>query len=230
MAHIGSWGDWSPAGRGMLTDVIVELAHSAVGNGIEKLIMTLDWCLFTQTNPRRLLPEAQAVQYLTDFATRLTNEGLAGHVHGWYTIDEPNISEIGLSAADIATANNLIRATLDGQLPLLCIYGNEGRYGAYPGIASYDWVGFDNYGAPIFSNGEYDNLVRQLSPMQHTIIVPGGASPWREDPRPFYDHAQTDGRVALIMPFKWFGTDGIAVNGMAPPYRAVGKLIKAAQP
>lgn len=225
---IGSWGDWTtPQGRADLTNIMVGYAQEAVAAGITRLIFTLDFCLFTPTNPRQLLPEAVSVQYLTAFFQRLTTEGLMPHVAGWYTIDEPNIPEINLSAASIESANALIRAADPTGRLLFCIYGGTGNY---PGVQSFDVVGIDNYGAWIFGNGQYNQLLAQLTPAQRTIYVPGGADPWREDPDAFYMQAQGDPRCLLIMPFKWFGTDGIGVNGMAPKYNAVGALVRAANP
>lgn len=228
VAHFGAWGDWTVPGRSWLIDSIVALGHEAVTAGIHRLIFTLDFCVFTQTEPRQLLPQSTAIQYLTDFRDRLQSEGLLQHVIGWYPIDEPNGHGIELSAQQITDANQTIRYALQDSLPLYCVY--TANNGAYPAIGTYNVAGFDNYGAPIFTDGEYDNLRNQLSSSQTSIILPGGGDPWRESPWPFYNHAQTDMKVSLLMPFKWFGTDGIGVNGMAPVYRQVGQLIKAANP
>lgn len=235
-AHIGSWGDWSSvAGRQQLTDTMVRYAKEAIANGVDKLIFTLDWCVLTPTNPRQLLPEATATKYLIEFCDRLTAEGLMDFVIGWYPVDEPNIPEIALSAGDIYITNSWIRNvtchyTSGGvpaqALPLVCCYGQSN--GVYPGIGSYDWVSFDNYGNDIFANGWYQHLVDQLGPSQRTFLVAGGSNPWRESPDPYYLHAQGDPRVVMIVPFAWFPSpDGIGFNGMQPAYDKVGDLIKA---
>jgi hypothetical protein len=108
-------------------------------------------------------------------------------------------------------------------------YGVNGT----PGIGSFDWCGFDNYGTPIFTNGDYDRFVAKLTPNQRVTLVPGGADPWRDNPAPFNAKAQSDSRVVLILPFLWMDNPdptNIEHNGMAPQYRAVGAPIKAAYP
>lgn len=236
LVHIGSWGDWTtPEGRESMMVEMCRWGHEALAAGVHRLMFTLDWCLFTQTNPRKLLPEATAVQRLTTFFNRLASEGLDANAFAWYLIDEPTIPEVNLSAAQLQTAIAEVKATANSQafaqlsnLPIVAIAGGAGS--AQDVVQLFDWVGFDNYGSPIFTNGEYDAFVAKLIPGQKIILVPGGDDPWREDPMPFYDQAQADPRVILIMPFKWFGTEGIGANGMAPAYRAVGQRIKVTTP
>lgn len=236
LVHIGAWGDWStPEGREAMMADMCRWAHEALAGNVHRLMFTLDWCLFTQTNPRKLLPEATAVQRLTTFFTRLMNEGLTANTYSWYLVDEPNISEVNLSPAQLQTAIDTVKGVANSQvfpglanLPFAAIYGASN--GAYPGVQLFDWAGFDNYGAPIFTDGQYQHFKSQLRPGQKTILVPGGGDPWRENPEPFYNESQADTDVILIMPFKWFGTDGIGANGMAPAYRAVGQRIKVATP
>lgn len=236
LVHIGSWGDWTtPEGREAMMVEMCRWGHEALAAGVHRLMFTLDWCLFTQTNPRKLLPEATAVQRLTAFFNRLATEGLDANTFAWYLIDEPNIPEISLSPAQLQTAIAEVKATANNQafaqlsnLPIVAIFGASN--GAYPGVQLFDWAGFDNYGAPIFTDGQFDSFAAQLAPAQKIIIVPGGGDPWRENPLPFYDKAQADQRIILIMPFKWFGTDGIGNNGMAPQYQAVGQRIKVTTP
>lgn len=236
IAMIGSWGDWTtPEGRAALTDTMVRYAHEALAAGVNRIMFTVDWCLFTQTNPRKLLPEQTAVSRLVAFFDRLRTEGLDTHAFAWYLVDEPNIPEVNLSEQQMTSAIATFRGVANSaqfpslnNLPIGVIYG--GTHSGRPGIHSIDWAGIDNYGAPIFTNGEYDALVAQLVPGQYTILVPGGNDPWREDPVPFYNYAQTDPWALMIMPFKWFGNDGIGQNGMAPQYRTVGQLVKTATP
>lgn len=237
LAHIGSWGDWStPQGRADLMDAMVMQAHQAVSSGITRIMFTIDWCLLTPTNPRELLPESTAVSFLTTFVRRIIGEGLAPYTYAWYVVDEPNIPEVALSAAEVTTICTLVRTVTNGSpvesLPLCTTYGtgNNDR----PGIDMFDWVGIDNYGANVTTNGQYAALVAHLRPDQHTVLIPGGSDPWREDPRTYYDWAQGDQRVVWIMPFMWFsptgGNDAIDHNGMAPQYQAIGRLVKAATP
>lgn len=229
MAHVMSWGDWSsPA---MMNSIFMNFMTQAVQAGIPKIMVTLDWCLFTQTSPKHPLPDNQCTTNLINFFDFLRDNGMLQYLGGYYLIDEPDIQENQLSDAQVLNAIARVRDVLNAYQPALppgpiaCIYGPNNNY---PGISGLDWAGFDNYGAPIFSNGQYNGLVNRLNPSQKTIIVPGGNDPWREDPTPFFNKAQSDLRVAMIMPFKWFGSDGIGVNGMAPQYRVVGQSIKAA--
>lgn len=232
MVHVGAWGDWTTGqGRLDMTNEIITFAHAAVAAGVHRIMFTLDWCLLAQTNPRQLLPESTAVVYLQAFYQRIIDEGLAPYVYAWYIVDEPNIPEINLSGAQLETINALVRASTNGtvfaNLPLAAIYGPATTY---QGVQSFDWVGIDNYDEYPFDNGQYQHLVSQLKPTQKTFLVPGGGSPWKQDPRPYYYYAQGDQRVIMLMPFKWFDPDGIVNNGMAPAYREVGRAIKTATP
>ena len=180
------------------------------------------------------LPEA----YLSEDATRnrlkaLSALDLLGNVKAAYLYDEPDLA--GFSAQQVNTATALARRVLAEfglSIPLAVIYtGRE----TYPGIESYDWIGFDAYGEreQIFSNGKYDRLKSKLRPDQRIILVPGGADVWRQDPSAFLAKAQSDPQVTLIMPFIWRDLAdpangamlGIRSNGLAPAYRAIGKTI-----
>lgn len=229
MAMIGSWGDWNvPA---FMYQMNADFFEEIITAGINKVMITLDWCLFTQTSPRHPLDNNTCVSNLISFFDFLRDENYLSLVQAYYLIDEPDIHENGLNNEQVINAAQRVRDVLNAYQPAMAkgpicvIYGPNNNY---PGITAIDWAGFDNYGAPIFSNGQYDGLKSQLRPDQKTIIVPGGNDPWREDPQPFYDKAQDDTQVGMIMPFKWFGSDGIGVNGMAPQYRAVGTKIKVA--
>jgi hypothetical protein len=230
MAHVGSWGDWnSPAFMHQMNADFIEQALEA---GIERIMVTLDWCLFTQTNPRHPLPNGQCTNNLISFFDFLKSIDRLKYVQAYYLIDEPDIEQNQLNNEQVINAAARVRDVLNAYVPAMpkgpicVIYGPNNNY---PGITAVDWAGFDNYGAPIFQpGGQYDGLKAQLRADQKTIIVPGGNDPWREDPRPFYQKAQQDTKVAMIMPFKWFGTDGIGVNGMGPAYVNVGQQVVAA--
>lgn len=175
-------------------------------------------------------PTGASADELRQLFTALRNANVLQYVIALYPQDEPDIA--GLSeAAVIAIALNAkaVAATfveLDG-VKLAVIYGQNG----FPGIAAFDWVGIDNYadGAGILG-GAYMDLKSRLRPDQRTVIVPGGASPWRVLPGPFYDRLQSDPQTILLLPFLWRdygGGQGIGHNGMAPPYRAIGcKIIQ----
>lgn len=234
--HIGSWGDWeTPGGRQVILDNFINQIQAALGHGIANVILTLDWCVFTPTWQR--LPDAEARGNLRSFFNALDAQNLLWPVRAVYPVDEPD--NAGISNADMVAVNSMIRSVMSEYVhlnykPLAVTYGDRsGKGGPTPGIASFDWCGFDNYGAPIFTNGEYDYFVSKLTPTQRTTILPGGSTPWKQDPTPFYNKAQADPRVVLIFPFMWFdngGQQGVKTDGMAPAYRAVGMPIKAAQP
>ena len=233
LVHIGAWGDWESAqGRINLINDIVAMAQQAKGANLP-VMLTMDFCLFEQTNPRVPLPGEVSRTYMDTFFTRLRNENLLDTVVAFYVIDEPNIHEVAVSNQDMINTNNWLRAVAGfywdptKPLPLAVIYGAGGgnSINNLPGISTFDWCGIDNYGSNIFSNGQYNTLLSQMRLEQQTIYVPGGSNPWREDPMPYYTRALQDPRVVMIMPFIWITPDGIAGNGMAPQYEAVGSLI-----
>lgn len=232
---IGSWGDWvTPAGRQTILANYLSQMQAAINNGITRVIIVTDWCTFTpQYAP---LDAATATSQLRQFFDAIEQAGFMSLVSVIYPLDEPD--NLPLSDTQVTMVNDLIR-TVMAEYPTLhaklaTTYGDRaGKGGPLPGVLSFDWVGFDNYGSPIFTNGEYNSFVSRIGANQRTLILPGGCDPWKQDPTPFYNHAQTDPRVAMIMPFMWFengGTPGIVNNGMAPVYIDIGTKIKAVLP
>jgi hypothetical protein len=202
--------------------------QDAVTHGITKVMPTFDWCLF---HPNwTSLPLAQAQNYTIAFVDALVAAGVAKYVAAIYTLDEPDVNHV--TRQQVFDANSVLRDVFswypDLRAPLVTTYGVEGT----PGIESFDWAGFDNYGTDIFNNGEYDAFVSKLSTTQKVTIIPGGGSPWRDNPAPFYAKAQADPRIVLVMPFIWQDGEnqGIRSNGMLYPYVEVGKPIKDATP
>jgi len=233
---VGSWGDWiTPVGRQNITDNFVNQVTDAKAAGITRVIIATDWCLMTDAHVP--LPQVMAQVYLREFFNALQAAGHNDVTYIMYPVDEPDV--LNISTTDMAAMNATLRAVmseytwLNGR-PLAVTYGDRaGKGGPLPGLASFDWCGFDNYGSPIFTNGEYDYFRAQLGSDQKTVILPGGCDPWKEDPLPFYNKAQQDAKVAMIMPFMWFtngGNPGIKDNGMAPQYVACGTPIKVANP
>jgi hypothetical protein len=233
--HIGSWGDWSTAGgrEAILSNFIGTMA-AAKAAGINRVIITVDWCLWSSDLTR--LPELVARSYLLTFFDAIMASGMGDMVTALYVVDEPDKN--GISDVDMKGAVLVLRHVMQDypwkNAPLQVTYGDgAGKGGALPGVSVIDWAGFDNYGSPIFTNGEYNSFVSRLSPPQRTVLFPGGSTPWRQDPLPFYNKAQQDTRVAFIMPFMWFtngDNGGIRDDGMAPQYVACGKPIKVANP
>jgi hypothetical protein len=229
LLHVGSWGDWTtPAGRAALTQSMIDQMNAGRDAGIKHVMITLDWCLFTPA-PLQLLPMVVRQQNLIAFFDALRAGGVINLVTAIYTVDEPDV--MGLDANEVTTANAAIREItvhypeLNGK-PLVVTYGVQGT----PGIGTYDWCGYDNYGTGVSG---YNNFLSKLTPTQKVVLVPGGCDPWREDPAIFNSKAQAETRVVFIMPFIWrddAGVTSIHVNGMAPQYAAVGKPIKDANP
>lgn len=229
LLHVGSWGLWTTAeGRADLTASILQQMHDARTAGINRVMITLDWCLYTQPG-WDLLPRDTSVDYLIKFFDALRGAGVIGMVHCMYPVDEPDVQ--GISEQEVIIANQAVRDVSFHypelkDKPLVVTYGVQGT----PGISSYNWAGYDNYGTGV-SGGT--NFLSKLSAGQQMVLVPGGADPWREDPTVFNAFAQIEKRIALIMPFVWrddAGVTSIHTNGMAPAYAAVGKPIKDANP
>jgi hypothetical protein len=167
----------------------------------------------------------------------LKTAGVLSNIAALYPIDEPDLKNV-YSAETIQTANTMIRrvmADFGVNIPLAVIYTTKWQW---PGVDSYDWVGFDNYdaGGEIFTNGDYQKLKKVLRPDQKIILVPGGCDKWRNDPTPFFNMAQADQQVKLLMPFIWIDNSdpvnganaGIRSNPMTLTYKTVGTKIKTA--
>lgn len=182
-------------------------------------------------------PEMQ----IRNFFFRLQSLGLLSSVIAFYPIDEPDVNiKDGDPTLIIREKNSLIRRVmlefpeLSGA-KLAVIYANSNDF---PGVETYDWVGFDDYdnGERIFTNGQYQSLKDALRPDQKIILVPGGASKWNQHPEAFRRKAQLDNQVTLVMPFIWVDLAdpkngafaGIRSNGLAPAYIEVGTEIKSA--
>jgi len=229
------WGDWSTyAGRQAFMQVVVDDLQTAKANGVKSAIVTVDFLVYTRDWGMR--SPASAEVELRDFFNRLRVGGVLSMVKAIYPIDEPDL--VGIIGETIGAVNQLIRRVANdymelANVKLAVIYTDH--LNDLRGVEFYDWVGFDAYGNgdSIFTNGQYDTLKSRLRADQRTILVPGGASPWRTDPQAFYDKAASDPQVVAIVPFIWFdnyggsGQAGIRSNGMAPAYRRIGRAIRA---
>lgn len=176
---------------------------------------------------------------LRNFFTQLRSLGLSSKVIAFYPIDEPDENiRIGDPATIVQEKNALIRSIITefpelAHVKLGVIYASTNDF---PGVETYDWVGFDDYdnGERIFTNGQYQKLKKALRPEQKIILVPGGASKWNQHPAAFRRKAQLDKQVILVMPFIWIDDAdpkngafaGIRSNGLAPAYIEFGMEIK----
>lgn len=148
-----------------------------------------------------------------------------------YPVDEPDL--VGHSAEEVRVTNAMLRRVAKdypfiANVPLAVIYTAKGEW---PGIETYDWVGFDDYdrGAGVLSNSTWVSLKAHLRPEQRVLLVPGGA--FGQDPQPFYDKAQADPQVVAVIAFIWFdhwdgdkqGIRSLPVRGQ---YVGVGQRIK----
>lgn len=148
----------------------------------------------------------------------LTRIAAFGTIVAVYPVDEPNIN--GCDQAILSRISSL-------GYPLFTIYAPT-KYGN--GCTSYfDIIGLDDYEvSPQQVFGELETLGR-LNPSAKLAVVPGGANPWKQDPKPFFEYAKSNPRVILILPFLWStfpqAPVGIRDNGMAQTYQNLGKEI-----
>ena len=168
-------------------------------------------------------PEADVRFYLDS----LRDGGFLVNVKALYPLDEPDVA--GKSAAEVAATNAMLRRVMAGYpelaaTALAVIYG-AGR--TWPGIESYDWVGFDDYTHGCAIQDTYADLKNHLTAAQRILLVPGGADPWRQDPACFMNKANADAQVVAVVPFLWIdtgGNAGIRSNPTRRLYCEAGRL------
>lgn len=167
------------------------------------------------------------------YLMRIRDAGLLTNISALYPIDEPDVN--GKSDAEVLVANAKLRLVM-AEFPelkdtkLAVIYGNTGRF---PGIASYDWVGRDQYGLGCHeaTGAGFREMKARLLPTQRLMLIPGGADPWRQDPACFEAAAHGDEQVVAIVPFIWpdfpaVGVGaGIRSNGLRKLYCDAGRKI-----
>jgi hypothetical protein len=224
MLWVAGWGGPGPS----QTDKIIERAIIAAP--IETVIMLPGMYVNGKLNPAALIAARKIF-------TGLQQAGVLDHVAAIYPQDEPNL--VGLSDASVREANEALRGVmaefveLDGT-PLAVIYNTSpGR----PGLSTYDWVGIDSYqlGTTILGR-PLDDLKQSLRPDQRVLLVPGGVSPWEQDPSPFFAVADRDPQIIGIVAFLWHDNAakglgaGISSNGMAEPYRSMALLRQPVSP
>lgn len=205
-------------------EAVLERIAAARAGGSSVVLMLPDGLAYQD---RAYNPGMEPV--LRGVLSALTQSGAIESIIAVYAVDEPNAK--GIPAAELARGNAAIRALLaefGSKAALAVIYAA----GDYPGIGTYDWVGVDNYnrGSAVLAT-DHEALVRQLRPDQRTLLVPGGADPWHQDPAPFVDRARFDQQVVAVVAFIWqdFADRGVGrgirSNGMAQAYcRAAHQL------
>ena len=148
--------------------------------------------------------------------------GVLESVAALYPMDEPDVagkSDAWVKEMVAMTRRAAAKFSAIAQAPVAVFYGPGGKT---PGIEAFDWIGRDNYGA--------GPQILPLETHQRLMLIPGGASPWRESPDSFVSYAQTHPEVIAVVPFIWQWpskppSEGIKGNGMASAYRAAGKTL-----
>ena len=217
MIHVPNWGPLETTVRQLTEARVYGIKHVMLG--VPQLYHAPD-----------------AERALREFFTTLRGANLLTNITALYPLDEPDLHSI---PADVISARNALLRRVMAEFPelrttkLAVIYTSRPKW---PGIDSYDWVGFDDYGAgsQIFTNGLYSELKDRLRPDQRVLLVPGGADPWRQDPEPFIAKALEDPQVIGVVPFIWYDFAdrevgrGIRSNGLAGAYcEAARKLTKS---
>ena len=220
--HAADWGEpyWNtPEDRQTIGLRIIAQLQEAKARGVKEAWVSVGFLLFdTQQgciSGWRYVPRATGLQELAAFRQQLEALDLYSMVTVLYPVDEPE-----LHCLDDKTLTPVV-AQIKSVWPAYTavIYGDTVNY---PGLSVYDLVGKDKY-------GDGAGVLQQLPPitaLQKWIVVPGGASPWRNDPQPFFQFAHDHANVYAVITFTWFdrgaGQDsgaGVRSNGMAPIYR-----------
>jgi hypothetical protein len=164
---------------------------------------------------------------------RLRNAGLLWDgIVALYPSDEPDLA--GKSDAEVTATNAAIRRAaadypeLGSGLRLAVIYACTSQ--KRPGLASYDWIGCDDYdrGCSVLNaSAAIPDLLAALRPDQRLMVVAGGADPWKQDPACFASYAHREPRVAALIAFLWqpHSKPGIRDNGMRRLYCETGRVI-----
>ena len=167
------------------------------------------------------------------FLTSLQAAGYLENIVALYPIDEPDGA--GKTDAQVRATNAMLRRVMADYPELaaakLAVIYTNGR--KWPGIDTYDWVGFDDYdaGCGALSSTTYADMKARLRPDQRILILPGGADPWRQDPGCFLAQANADAQVIAVVPFIWFdnynhaGAAGIRSNPTRGLYCSAGKKV-----
>lgn len=160
-------------------------------------------------------PNTSRFEGVLNLLNDMRNLGLLQYVVAVYPIDEPNVNN---PAGDFGAALDDLRAQLDTMddtknIKLFSIYGPV-RFG-FANIQKYDWVGYDDYDLRDTVFATIDSTVRPLlKPGAKIVLVPGGFTPYQQDPASFYTYAQTHADVALIMPFIWIDVKANDISGI----------------
>lgn len=207
--------------------------HGAISNILSAQLPTIldvSWYVFndTPTGDKRTV-RGNAAAMLHGYFTDLARASALRYVRYLYPMDEPNNTV--LDEAELMKAIELIdrvasEYTEIRNAKLAVIYATDKPY---IGLDAFDFVGIDHY--DVFSRillEPYQLLRNQMRPGQQTILVPGGQSPWKQDPLPFLNFAERNSEVGMLLPFLWCdlpGDQGIRSNNMAMKYVGAGRKV-----
>ena len=177
---------------------------------------------------------------LRAFLTLLQSKGALHYVKYIYPEDEPNITmatEVDLDQGIAIIKRVAAEFPELAGVKYMVIYATGKPYVAFD---KYDIVGIDDYGqkSGILIGPDYTYLKNNLLPWQKTVLVPGGAGNWGQDPVPFVNYAEGNSEVAMVLPFIWFdnlngasdSTLGIRSGPLKQAYIDAGKLVISASP
>lgn len=159
-----------------------------------------------------------------------------------YVIDEPDQNGFGdVSGAanpTLVSAVSVIKSNPSTTgIPLASILTTNFAGNFSHGMALFDWVGFDWYGATQSQwTSRYNQLKSMLSASQRTIIVPKAAlgasvgSGSYDDPNFFNNIFNTDTKVVWFSPFAWFSNSSITgtrdIPALKAAYTQIGSNIR----
>jgi hypothetical protein len=210
---------WLWAWNGIMVHRIQEAEECGVTN-----VVLGTWDAFEPDAEKRLRNRFDAFR----------EQGILDLIYALTPVDEPD-GDGNKSAEQLRAWAEMARRVMAdypelSRTKLAVIYSPKAR----PAIEVFDLVGWDDYEAGYGVLGaqlaEFKALLR---PDQGIILIPGGADGvGRIDPGPFFNVAQADPQVKMIVSFIWFdgwdnrGTRGIRSNGMAKVYCEMGRRIK----
>jgi hypothetical protein len=204
--------------------------QEAAARGIRNAIVDVSYLVYVDAGGGTLRPTPQAAANLRTYFAEVQRLGLLPMLRALYPQDEPEL--YGLTTDQITATNGVIRMVMAEYglaLPLAVVYSDHPEQ---PGRADYDVLGVDAYSDPAGALRAQAGFPRD----KRTLLVPGGACPWLNDPEPFYVRAQQDPRVfavvAFIWPDQWGASDNCGIRS-APTrdaYVRVGKRVRLAAP
>lgn len=181
-----------------------------------------------------LVPVDQGLTTALWWLGRLHAAGLLVNVVAISWCDEPNTPRAGSwTSENVVQMNAAVRAAMatfpELHAALAVVYACRA---SWPGIADFDWIGCDDYDSGCAALTRYYPTM-PADPAHRLIVLPGGASPWRQDPACFLSYAEANPRVVAIVPFVWQTvTDGatytgIRENGTRTLYCEAGRAVVA---